>query len=287
MKTQSWKRLLSLVAVAALAGLPYSAMAADNDLDGIDDAQETGTPVTPLVFNGVTYSPCTAGMARNSCLSPTSKDIFIYLVTAPGGGFLGANNLLAPEFLFKFITDPNVTVPDATVNTGKVDGLGVGVHVAFVTAEVLSSNRGVGTLGEKAVQIISDDDPNAFVFGAADVGTPTATGDARVWPVKIRNYVVNGGGTTADWQKFIQRTYSHELSHVAALTATNDSRYGGYHYATGSGVVMDQNVVFNSKRKTFTIYDNYASGDRPCLLKVTPVTNPLTCVPLDPVIIVN
>ena len=65
--------------------------------------------------------------------------------------------------------------------------------------------------------------------------------------------------------------------HVAALTALYDSRFGGNHYATGSGVVMDQSVVYNSKRKTFTIYDDYATGDNPCLLLVN-TSNPLGCI---------
>ena len=279
MKIYNWQRVLCIALMsAALLGWPGAARAGDTDLDGIDDAQETGTPATPLQFHGVTYPPCvgvpSTQALRNACLSPTSKDICIYLVTAPGGGFLAANGLLAPEVLFQFITAPNTPT-----TTGKVAGLGVGVHVAVVTADVLSANRGVGTLGEKAVRISSDESPNSFVFGVTDEGTPINTGNATVFPVTIKNYVVNGGGTQADWTKFIQRTFSHELSHAAALTAQYNANYGGNHYPTGSGVVMDQSVVYNSKRKTFTIYSDYASGDTPCLLQVN-TANPLQCIGL-------
>ena len=277
MKTQCWKRIMcALAASAALIGGPGAALAADADSDGIDDSVEsTGAGIT---FGGTNYPPCSGtplpGAARNARVSPTSKDIFVYLVTKSGGGFLQQNGLIAPEVLFQFITAASTATPK---------GLGVGVHVSRVDTAVSSTSRGVGTLGQKAVQIIADENPSSFVFGAADQGTPSATGDATVYPVKIRDYVVNGGGAEADWKKFIKRTFSHELSHVAALTALYDSRYGGHHYATGSGVVMDQSVVYNSKRKTFTIPENYAAGDNPCLLAVN-TANPLQCIGFPPVI---
>ncbi len=276
MKTQYWKRVLcAFAASVALIGGPGAALAADADSDGIDDSVESpgGAGIS---FGGRTYGPCSGtpapGAARNDCLSPTSKDIFIYLVR-PAGGFLATTfqEGNAAE-VFDFITRAR----DAA-GAGKVNGLGVGVHVQFVPTEVPAASRGVGTLGQKAVQIIANESPDSFVFGAADQGTPSATGDATVWPVKIKNYVVNGGGAEAVWRNFIKRTFSHELSHVAALTALADARFGSNHYATGSGLVMDQSVVYNSKKKTFAIHDDYATNDSPCLLRVD-TSNPLQCI---------
>lgn len=284
MKTQYWKQVLCAFATtAALIGGPGAALAADADMDGIDDSVELsgGAGIT---FGGTNYPPCAAGVARNSCLSPTSKDIFIYLVR-PAGGFLATNftegNVAA---VFDFITRPATAT---AAGSGKVEGLGVGVHVAFVTTGISAANRGLVTTpstSQKAVQIIANESPDSFVFGVADQGTPSATGDATVWPVKIKNYVVNGGGTSTDWTNFIKRTFSHELSHVAALTTLYDSRFGGNHYATGSGVVMDQSVVYNSRRKAFTIYDDYATGDKPCLL-VVDTSNPSRCIGFAPPVI--
>ena len=271
MKTNYWQRVMcALAASAALIGGPGAALAADADSDGIDDsAESTGAGIT---FGGTNYPPCSGtplpGAARNACVSPTTKDIFVYLVTKSGGGFLQQNGLIAPEVLFQFITAASTATPK---------GLGVGVHVSRVDTAVSSTSRGVGTLGQKAVQIIADEFPDSLVFGQADQGTPSATGNATVYPVTIKNWVVTRGGTDAVWKKFIQRTFSHELSHIAALTALYDSRFGGNHYATGSGVVMDQSVVYNSKTKTFTIYDKYAAGDNPCLLMVNTL-NPVQCI---------
>jgi hypothetical protein len=280
MKNERWWK----VAGVALLGLglticPGPAMAADTDADGIDDTREIpgGAGVT---FDGVPYPPCgtvqPGTAARNACVSPNSKDIFIYFVDLTGG-FLATNNLGTPELLFQFITAPNT----ATGQRGKVFGLGVGVHVRFKNAEVPTENRLV-VGNQKAVQIIADGLANSAVFGRADVGTPTNTGNATVYPVTIKNYVNSlkgGGDNPSDWKPFIQRTFSHELSHVAALVALSTERFGGNHYSSGRGVVMDQSVVYNSKNRTFTIYSDYASGDTPCL-GVVNTANPLGCLPL-------
>ena len=138
---------------------------------------------------------------RNACLSPASKDIFIYLVRSTSG-FLATNAPDNAALLFDFITQPKTTI-----STGKVDGLGIGVHVAFVTTEVPAGNRFVGSTAQKAVQIIADDTPNSPVFGVADVGTPTGTGDARVFPLTIKNYVNSLKGGQSGQPAALYQTY--------------------------------------------------------------------------------
>jgi hypothetical protein len=286
-------RLLQLtwaVALSAAIGMPVVTFAADSDQDGIDDALET-TGGAGLPFGGFTYPPCAAGTLtiaqRNACLSPTSKDIFVYLVTTANGGFLASNGLIrmsAPvdvSVLFQFISSPNVAT-----TTGKVDGLGVGIHAAVVNT--LPTNRTVGSLGQQAVVMTVDESASAYVFGKADVGTPTNTGNVTIWPVYIKNYlnkyVFGGVDTPSVWKLHVQRTASHELGHASALTANFNSKLGQYHYATGSGTVMDDSVVCDSRKKTCVIYNDYASGDKPCLLGlVSPTTNPLQCTALVPV----
>lgn len=291
MKTQYWWRAMGIVAlIVGLMAWPGVAMAADADLDGIDDSLEI-TGGAGLSFGGYPYAPCASGALttaqRNACLSTGSKDIFVYLVTAASGGFLATNDMInmatVPvdvSVLFQFITAPN------TANgTGKVNGLGVGVHVAVVNAAPVS--RAVGALGQQAVVMTVDEATSAFAFGSTDQGTPSNTGRSTIWPAYIKTYLNNNifgrVDTPSVWKLYIQRTASHELSHAAALTAQYNSSLGQYHYATGSGVVMDDSVVCNSKRKTCTIYTLYASGDNPCLLGlVSPSTNPLQCAALPP-----
>ena len=300
MNTYSWQQLLGIIALsAALVGLPVLGMAADSDQDGITDALETSGLTFPP--GGFPYPPCAAGtvqgsVARNACLSTTSKDIFVYLVTAAGGGFLAQNGLINmatnpvdASVLFQFITAPNTAT-----TTGKVDGLGVGVHVAVVNAAPAPASLAVGDLGQKAVVVTVDEAASAYAFGHTDVGPPTNTGISTIWPVYVKTYLnkyVFGGidkpgdtnipsCTTCGWKAYIQRTAAHELSHAAALTAAYNSSLGQYHYATGSGTVMDDAVVCTSNRGgSCKIYNDYANGDRPCLLSlVSPTTNPLQCL---------
>lgn len=271
MKTQYWWRAIGVVSlIVGLMAWPGAAMAADADLDGIDDSVESGAGI---MFNGTNYPPCVPGLARNTCLSPTSQDIFIYLVRSTSG-FLATNvpALDNAAFLFQFITEPR-----QTTGTGKINGLEVGVHVAFVTA--VPADRVVAGTPQSAVLMIADDTANSSIFGKADVGTPSATGNATVYPLTIKNYVNNlkGGDNPTVWMPYIQNVFSHELSHVVALFATYNSRYGGYHTKTGTGVVMDEQIVYNSNKKTFAIPTDYASPDNPCLLRVD-TSNPLRCV---------
>ena len=183
--------------------------------------------------------------------------------------------------LFAYITAPNTAIAGVK---GKVDGLGVGIHVAVVSAAPAS--RAVGALGQQAVVMTVNESPSAPVFGRTDDGTPSNTGNSTIFPVFEKNYLITyvfgGVDTTTVESKYIlpyiQRTASHELSHAAALTAKLDSKLG-YHYSTSSGVVMASDVACTtSNGGSCAIYNDYATGDIPCLLSlVSPTTNPLQC----------
>lgn len=304
MKRHRWKKnFVCLSVMTMLLSFATVARAGDADQDGIDDSLETTGGVS---FGSYTYLPCstnpppTQGAARNACVSPSSKDIFVYLVIpSGGGGFLQANGLInaaaSPpnvSVLFQFLTGP-VNPVITTTTTAKLNGLNVGVHAAVVSAA--PTNRAVPAqqspyLGQLAVVMTVDETLNEIGFGSTDQGTPTATGRSRISPVKAQNFIrtIFGQDTPSVWKPYVQRTASHELSHAAALEAVYNSALGQYHLATGSGTVMDHEAVCNSKKKTCAIYNVYASADRPCLLSlVTPITNPLQCAPLQPIIIVN
>ena len=298
-----WRSVVCMVAASAtLAGLPVlGQIAVDNDQDGIADSIETTGAGLP--WGGFTYPPCAAGTTivdRYKCLSPTSKDIFVYLVTPTStGGFLATNGFITTSplpvnatkctstdsksctGLFGFITAPKFTGPNQL--KGTVDGLGVGVHVAVVTTA--PTDRSVGLLGQQAVVMTVDESASAFAFGATVVGTPSNTGRSTIWPVYIKNFLTNnvtgGVDTPIIWKPHVQNTASHELNHAAALAASYNQRLGQYHYASGSGTVMDDKVICSSKTKTCNIYNDFATGDNPCLLAlVSPTTNPLQCTGL-------
>lgn len=288
MKTHWLQRAFSVgFTCAALLCLPSLALAVDTDLDGIDDGEE----VAGVTFNGYTYAACTgtpaAGTPRNSCVSPQSKDIFVYLVTEPNGflqryGLVSGTNPADVSVLFKFLTGPIDPIITTTL-TGKVLALNVGVHVAVVNTK--PANRAVGNLGQKAVVMVVDEALEAWAFGSTTQGTPSDTGESTIWPAYIKDYltryVFGGVDVPSVWTAYIQQTAAHELSHAAALTANYDSKLRQYHYASGNGTVMDDKMVCSSRRGgSCNIYNVYASGDNPCLLSVAPVTNPLRCGPL-------
>ena len=62
----------------------------DADGDGFTDAEEC-SGITLL--DGVTVTSCVAGVDRNSCLDPNSKDVFVIVVPAAGSTLLGADPL--------------------------------------------------------------------------------------------------------------------------------------------------------------------------------------------------
>jgi hypothetical protein len=47
--------------------------------------------------------------------------------------------------------------------------------------------------------------------------------------------------------KMIQHTTSHEVTHNSRVAPENVERFGGHHYRTGSGCVMDQSTTYSTK----------------------------------------
>src|SRR5690242_6216965 len=83
--TCPWRSTIFIIAtVGMLVGFPVAASSvADTDLDGIDDALEQAGGAG-ILFGGFNYLPCASAtptiVERYTCLSPGSKDIFVYLV---------------------------------------------------------------------------------------------------------------------------------------------------------------------------------------------------------------
>ena len=45
----------------------------------------------------------------------------------------------------------------------------------------------------------------------------------------------------------VQHTTSHELTHNSRVAPDNVDRFGGHHYRTGTGCVMDQSTTYTTK----------------------------------------
>ena len=226
--------------------------AGDADADGLLDAEECsgilGVPV------------CTAGVARNSCLDPNSKDVFVIVVPATTG-----TSLLGPD-------------PLAILNGANVNGTKLGIAIHKITDIQAPTDRLV-TSTQRAIRITESLDTTDVTTGICNQGTPNGLDGCVVYTQRIVNFVnskcptgvtclispATSGTAAAVISTFIQNTIAHEASHSMALTATYNSRYGGNHYQTGTNVVMDQSVYYTVKgtKTTFFIPGAYATADPP------------------------
>jgi hypothetical protein len=107
-------------------------------------------------------------------------------------------------------------------------------------------------------------------LGFANTGTPNGPDLATVYTARINNFIrsvcgnLYGGpncadstgaydkvqGTTNDYaltKKYIIHTINHEVAHMfGPLAPVYDANSGGYHYPTGTNVVMDQSAYYKA-----------------------------------------
>ena len=225
----------------------------DADGDGFTDAEEC-SGITLL--DGVTVTSCVAGVDRNSCLDPNSKDVFVIVVPAAGSTLLGADPL-------RILKGTNVT------------GTKLGLAIHQITEGQTTDRRVNGS--QNAIRITESLDTADVTTGICNQGTPNGLDGCVVYTQRIVNFVnskcpagvtclispATSGTAAAVISTFIQNTIAHEASHSLSVTATYNSRYGGNHYQTGTNVVMDQSVYYTVKgtKATFFLPGAYATAD--------------------------
>lgn len=264
---------LVLVASLALAMAPTGAKAQDSDLDGFTDLEELAgielpsgliLPTGDILPNGNYYLPPCVGnedpVERALCVDLSTRDLFVILRPASP-----TNIPLNPlEFLSK---------PQAN------DGLGIAVHELFVDPNVWPTPGRNITFTQKAVRVTENLDPTGNILGVANYGTPNGLDEATVFTERIINHVysvyaeVEADGYEIPPENVINETViipytkqiiAHEVGHMMVLAVDYNSRFGGYHYKSGSGVIMEQSVVYTSKRGVVTFYisEGYAAPDQ-------------------------
>jgi hypothetical protein len=280
MEKRKNKRLLGASWLAALAALLYimlpavvradcaSPSSSDTDYDGFTEAQECNgiTLADGSFFPGVA-----SGLPRSERLDPSTRDLFVIIVPL-------ANGSLMTDASGNLTTDPTTTLAN----------VGITAHI-LMGSFWATGDRTVAQSGstQHAVKITEDPDGTLksgrdyLPFGDSHYGTPNNLDGATVWTQRIKNYVetvacTNAGdpcgdavsganGRAAVINAYIKNVISHEVGHVMKLTADSNSRYGGYHYVTGSDTVMEQSVVYKTSKKdgsvTFIIPQAYAGGD--------------------------
>ena len=247
-----------IVSALALALSPIQTQAADNDLDGFEEAGPT------TLIGGAIYPMCQQGMDRATCLDPATKDLFVILVPTSPSKF--------PQNPLEFISNPNVS-----------GGLGIGAHQIAVT-QADSTRKVSSSSTQKAMKITeSSDISKPDILGTSNYGTPNGLDLATVYTLRIFNFIQSACGpgflsnpncldSTGVWgqallDKYVKHTIAHEAGHMMKLTKTSDSRYGGYHYAPSAPeplLTMAQSVTYvrDGSKVTFYLGTGFTSDDQ-------------------------
>jgi hypothetical protein len=154
-------------------------------------------------------------------------------------------------FIYKSIADGGLEVAAHRLDVDQVPG------TRFVTAT------------QKAVRITEDlnADPGEVILGIANQGTPNGLDLATVYTQRIANHVTDvyasAGQSPPDGfiDDYIRHTIAHEIGHMTDLAIDYNKRFGGYHYKTGSEVIMEQSVVYTVKKGvvTFKLSTDFSS----------------------------
>jgi hypothetical protein len=239
----------------------------DSDLDGLFDYEECyGIPLGGVIFPGKISNIAT----RADRLDPDSEDLFVVLVPRTGGYFQLLTNPL------QYVSDP--------ISAG---GLQVAVHVINQSQVLSGTDRNV-TASQKAVRVTESlDTSTPNLLGFSNTGIPNGLDLATIYTLRINNFIksacgasystskcadstgvydtVGANGNLALTKKYILHTIAHEVAHMLGpLAPAYNAKFGGYHYKSGTNVIMDQSVYYTSKSGTVTFYSGtkYTAADQ-------------------------
>jgi hypothetical protein len=239
---------------------------ADSDNDGFTDFQEC-TGITTIGTTPVVVPWCGAPNAdgllptRDRCMDPNSRDLFAILEPAPTGSLLPA------------VQSPNSTTPYNPflpftahgINFTGLNALGLAVHKLNPNEAALNRTVSAAVLGlpaPKAIKVAESVDVNGVILGNCQYGTPSGLDGCVIYTRRTQNFIasacgseaaiqtVSGGPSDAQQVLWAYSTYLtlHEAGHsLGGLTGEYNSRFGGYHYKPGAGLVMDQAVTYTLK----------------------------------------
>lgn len=245
-----WRVLFGLgVLIAALLAMPHVAPAVDVELDGFNDAYESGN--NTFVFAGPVNSPtvtakwskCPAQRVNDDCVDPAKKDLFV------------------------FFANPSSAIP-ATNRLSIFNKIGIilahDIPANYVTSKREVAKEGATIARQKAVQVV-DNTTGGFseILGITTGGTPNTTSPVTIYTQRIINfldsacsgrvcvddstsYIYGQGANFRD--QFVRHVLAHELGHTVTRVSPLDTVVGP-HYPAENKVIMSQYV-----------YKEYPSG---------------------------
>jgi hypothetical protein len=257
-------------AVACTDVLLAGETGADTDADGFTDFQEcTGIRTigtSPLDFPWCGTAADGILPTRDRCVDPNSRDLFAIVATAATGSVLPADfNAFLPVTYYG-------------INFRGLEALGLSVHQLRIDqagADRFVTDAVPNVTQPKAIRVVESLDANGTILGNCQWGTPLGLDGCIVYTKRTQNFITsscgsatiqtpsgatqNSNGTPLTVQDVVlaYSTYLvlHETGHsLGGLTSEYNSRFGGYHYKPGAGLVMEQAVTYTVKGGKCTFY---------------------------------
>jgi hypothetical protein len=241
---------------------------ADSDNDGFTDFQECTAVVTlghtPETVRTFPWcgTPTANGVlpTRDLCMDPNSRDLFAILDPDPAGSLLPA--VQSPGSTTPY--NPFLPFTAHGINFTGLNALGLAVHTLNVNEAALNRTVSAAVLGlpaPRAIKVAESVDLNGVILGNCQYGTPSGLDGCVIYTRRTQNFIASAcagaaiqtaSGAPSDAQQVLwaYTTYLalHEAGHsLGGLTGEYNSRFGGYHYKPGAGLVMDQAVTYTLK----------------------------------------
>lgn len=251
----------------------------DCDRDGLTDFEECNG----LTIAGTLYPRCGTG----ECLDPRLSDVFIKFEKASPSAYteLGISDAAA----FGFITQAQTA-----------GGLAMRVHVLPASVLLPRTPQPNSITPRMAALLVREvrgtpisipsqcpvTSPLGLINGSTSVNGAAL---AQIFTQRIMDHVgcvyasagqsPTGSAATADKIKMIQHTTAHEATHANRLAPDSVERFGGHHYRTGSGCVLDQASTYTTKGGTvrFATPTAYCGPDKSAVAAGETAFGPIQC----------
>lgn len=262
----------------------------DCDRDGYTDAEECNGLSTSAGAS-IDFPSCRVNpSAAPACLDPAVSDLFVRLEKATNSAYteLGISDAAA----FAFITQP--------VSAG---GLAMRVHVLPAGSVLPSAPQPNAITPRMAALLVREvrgtpsacpiTSPLGLINGSSSVNGAAL---AQVFTQRIIDHVgcvyasagqsTTSAAATAHKIRMIQHTTAHEATHANRLAPASVDRYGGHHYKTGSGCVMDQASTYSTKggKVSFSIPAVFCGPDQSAIAAGETALGAIQCEDADNVL---